>query len=90
MQLCEEGPDTLAMMSKPSHSDDDETKFPLPINVTHDSSVPSPGGQIATKHDGIPQDIKSVRKPFPEELGLSNHISTRRSTSAQMITANGS
>ena len=64
MQLCEEGPDTLAMMSKPSHSDDDETKFPLPINVTHDSSVPSPGGQIATKHDGIPQDIKSVRKAF--------------------------
>ena len=62
MHELEEGPCFSSI--KASSSEKNETLFPLPVNITHDSSVPSPGGQIATKHGGLLQDVKTFRKAY--------------------------
>ena len=62
MRELEEGPCVSSI--KASSSEKNETLFPLPVNITHDSSVPSPGGQIAIKHGGLLQDVKTFRKAY--------------------------
>ena len=62
MHELEEGPSISSI--KASSSEKNETLFPLPVNITHDSSVPSPGGQIAIKNGCLLQDVKTIRKAY--------------------------